>query len=97
MSRAKCIHDYQRKFPNGARVDVVIWQLPDTTDGRSHGFKYRLNYCLPDGSTLVRYDNERWKGDHKHIAGKQVPYKFKSIRQLLDNFRLDVLKQGGNL
>ncbi len=97
MLKATRIVEYNQKFPDGARVDVVIWQLPNDTVERPHRLKYRLNYCNTDGIAVVRYDNETGKGDHKHIAGQQVPYKFKSIRQLIKNFRADILEQGGVL
>lgn len=97
MPKATRIHDYHQKFPNGERVDIVIWQLPNTTDQRPYGLKYRLNYCTADGFTVIRYDNELGKGDHKHICGKQVPYKFQSIRRLFEDFRADLLKQGVKL
>lgn len=61
------------------------------------GNRYRLNYSLADGSTLVRYDNERGKGDHKHIRNVQQAYKFTGIRQLLSDFNADVLDNGGSL
>jgi hypothetical protein len=97
MPKAKLIHEYHQKFSNGARVDIVIWQLPEASNERPHGLKFRLNYCNPDGTTLVRYDNERGKGDHKHVAGQELPYKFKSVRQLFDDFRTDILQNGGTL
>lgn len=79
------------------RVDIIIWKLPHPINERPHGFKYRLNYSLRDGTTLVRFDNERGKADHKHIRGKQLPYTFKSVRQLFADFKADVLEQGGIL
>jgi hypothetical protein len=53
-------------------------------------FKYRLNYCAADGATLVRYDNEKGKGDHKHLGDKQMPYKFNNVDKLLEDFWRDV-------
>ncbi len=52
--------------------------------------KYRLNYCTVDGVTLVRYDNESGKRDHKHLGDEEVIYKFENINQLLDDFWRDV-------
>jgi hypothetical protein len=97
MPKATLIHEYHQKFPSGARVDIVIWQLPEAAAERPHRLKYRLNYCTADSTTLVRYDNEQGKGDHKHVAGVQLEYQFKSIRQLFEDFRADVLEQGGTL
>jgi len=35
-----------------------------------HAFKYRLVYVL-NGERLVGFDNERGKGDHQHLDGKE--------------------------
>lgn len=66
------------KLPDGSFVSVVIWELPEATDERPHGLKYRLNYCSADGATLVRYDNERGKGDHKHVGDQKNLMTFKT-------------------
>ena len=38
----------------------------------------------------MRYDNERGKGDHRHIGEKEFAYVFVSVEQLLDDFENDV-------
>jgi len=38
----------------------------------------------------VGYDNERGKGDHKHIGGQEQAYVFQSVDQLLEDFWNDV-------
>lgn len=38
----------------------------------------------------VRYDNERGKGDHRHLGEREESYFFTSIEQLLDDFERDV-------
>jgi hypothetical protein len=38
----------------------------------------------------VRYDNERGKGDHRHVNGVEQPYGFVSLSHLLDDFQRDV-------
>jgi hypothetical protein len=38
----------------------------------------------------VRYDNERGKGDHRHIRGEELTYQFQSVERLLDDFERDV-------
>jgi len=42
------------------------------------------------GERVVGYDNERGKGDHKHIRGTQVPYAFKDVPTLIRDFLQDV-------
>jgi hypothetical protein len=79
---------------DGAIVELVIWRLPRATPDRSHGLKYRL-YFGRDGRCLVRYDNESGKGDHRHINGRESPYRFSSIANLRRDFEADVKKYGG--
>jgi hypothetical protein len=88
--KAKEYANQKIKLPDGSLVSVVIWALPKPTDERPHGFKYRLNYSAPDGTTRVRYDNERGKGDHKHLLDKEVQYSFRDIDTLLNDFWRDV-------
>jgi hypothetical protein len=40
--------------------------------------------------TTVRYDNERGKGDHRHLGEDEHGYVFTSVEQLLEDFRSDV-------
>jgi len=75
-------------------VEMVIWQLPETGDAGSHGMKYRLDYGR-EGERLVGYDHERGKGDHRHIAGRELPYRFVSVRQLVADFLADVREVRG--
>lgn len=39
---------------------------------------------------MVGYDNERGKGDHKHIGELETPYKFESAEKLVADFLADV-------
>jgi len=55
----------------------------------THGYKYRLVYIV-NGVRVLGYDNERGKGDHRHLDGTQSPYTFTTPTQLLADFRHDV-------
>jgi hypothetical protein len=77
-------------YPDGAIAQIVVWRLPETSPERPHGYKYRLHYCTPDGTTRVRYDNEIGKADHKHINESELPYKFESLDKLFQDFAKDV-------
>lgn len=88
LSRSK------EKRPDGSTVFIVIWKLPHPTKERPHGYKYRLNYSLGDGTVLVRYDNKLGKGDHKHIGTDQIPYSFIDLDKLLEDFWNDVKTAG---
>ncbi len=74
---------------DGAIVEVVIWQLRELLAPCSHDFKYRSYYGCA-GVDRVRYDNERGKGDHRHVNGDERPYAFESLDRLLDDFERDV-------
>ena len=76
-------------LPDGAIVQMTIWQLPRSTQERPHGLKYSLFYGRK-GRRLVGYDNERGKEDHKHIGAVETSYKFVSIEQLMADFLADV-------
>lgn len=90
--KAKEYANEKIKLPDGSLVSLVIWELPAPTTDRPHGFKYRLNYCTAEGITIVRYDNERGKGDHKHIGKREEPYAFRDVDTLIDDFWRDVDK-----
>ena len=74
---------------DGSIVEVVIWELPEPLPPSQHRYKYRLFYGRP-GEERIRYDNERGKGDHRHLAGLETGYKFESIDKLLDDFERDI-------
>lgn len=86
---AKLIFRDKYLYADKAIREMVIWRLPDTDNERPHGFKYRLYYGFPD-KCLVRYDNERGKGDHRHEGNQEVPYIFVSIEQLILDFKTDI-------
>ena len=70
-------------------VEMKIWELPESAKGREHRLKYGLFYGMP-GRLLVGYDNERGKGDHRHVQGKEELYSFTSPEQLIEDFLADV-------
>jgi uncharacterized protein YwbE len=78
-------------LPDGTVIDMTIWQLPTPTRERPHGIKYRLQ-AHRRGRTLVRYDNEAGKGDHKHFGRREEPYGFVSMERLIEDFIADVEK-----
>jgi hypothetical protein len=74
---------------DGIKLEMVIWQLPAPTPDRPHGLKYRL-WAGRDGKTLVRYDNESGKGDHKHVGRAEKPYVWRGMSTLVEDFLNDV-------
>jgi hypothetical protein len=87
--KAKLIFRDKVTFPDGAILEMILWKLPEKTTAQPHGFKYRLHYGLP-GKTLVRYDNEKGKGDHRHIEDLEEPYDFKDVETLKADFFKDI-------
>jgi hypothetical protein len=79
-------------YPDGAIREMVLWKLPKPTPDRPHGLKYRLYYGLADGPCLVRYDNEKGKGDHRHIGRQEESYTFKNVETLVKDFLADIAK-----
>jgi hypothetical protein len=86
MGNAQAVLNYRRDLPNGDIIQVVVWLLPEPLPGLSHCYKYRLHYQNADGSDYIRYDNERGKGDHRHVGGAEEQYQFESVRQLVLDF-----------
>ena len=76
-------------LPDGFIVEMVIWQLPTSSPERPHGLKYRL-YFDRDGQRIVGYDNERGKGDHKHLMDVEKRYKFTTPEKLVADFLADI-------
>jgi len=76
-------------LPDGAIVQMTIWQLPHATQERLHGLKYSLFYGDDEGR-IVGYDNESGKGDHKHIRDVEPRYKFISVETMVADFLADV-------
>ena len=93
MTAVLLLHE-RIELPDDAIVETAIWRLSRPTPDRPHAFKYRL-YFGRGGKCLVRYDNESGKGDHKHISGKEKPYRFVSVRKLREDFWADVVRLGG--
>jgi hypothetical protein len=72
-----------------AFVEMIIWRVPRPVRGSAHAFKYRLA-LVSEGICVLRYDNESGKGDHRHVAGRQVEYAFIDLATLQADFWTDV-------
>ena len=88
MKAVKIFYD-KAILPDGATVQMTIWQLPRSTQERPHGLKYSLFYGGQD-DCIVGYDNESGKGDHKHIRDVQTRYKFVNVEAMVTDFLADV-------
>ena len=43
-----------------------------------------------NGTRVIGYDNERGKGDHRHVTGEENEYTFTSVDQLIEDFIAEV-------
>jgi len=94
MKATLAFHDKQ-VLPDGAIVEMKIWQVAAPLRGSTHTLKYSLYYGK-DSKRLVGYDNERGKGDHRHIEDGQERYVFTSVEQLIADFLADVHSMRGD-
>jgi len=91
METQLVIKDRVRK--GDALIERVVWAVPAPVRGCSHCFKYRP-YCGQNGATVVRYDNESGKGEHRHLGKneRQQAYLFTTLEQLILDFEADVIR-----
>jgi hypothetical protein len=87
---ATLIHRFLQAYRLG-RIEGVIWKVPESIHPSSHTYKYRLVYIV-NGERIVGYDNERGKGDHRHIGRRERPYHFEDVPTLIRDFMKDVEK-----
>jgi len=74
-----------------AFAEIVIWRVKPPVPPSEHGYKYRLAYVVA-GECVLRYDNEREKGDHRHIGSLEIPYGFSTPDQLFADFDADIAR-----
>ena len=86
--KASLLYRVREAYGRGV-IEAVIWQVPEPVRPSEHRIKYRLVY-LVDGERVVGYDNERGKGDHRHLRGKEMRYLFRDVPALLRDFLQDV-------
>jgi Family of unknown function (DUF6516) len=87
--RARLLLSDKTVFEDGSILQIRVWSVPQPVPPARHGYKYSLFYGRP-GERLVGFDNERGKGDHKHVRGIESAYLFVSLEQLLDDFEKEV-------
>jgi hypothetical protein len=72
-----------------AFVELVVWRVLEPVRGSGHAYKYSLA-LVSEGVCVPRYDNEAGKGDHKHVADREVAYRFIDLVTLQTDFWNDV-------
>lgn len=86
---ATLIRYVKRTLPDGYIYEIVIWLVPEPVAGSTHDYKYRLFFGR-NGKRIVGYDNERGKGDHRHLEEQELSYLFFDIDQLEADFVADI-------
>ena len=94
MPATRIFHDKAIYPDDGAIVEMTIWEVPEPVPGSVHRLKYSLFYGYP-GRRVVSYDNERGKGDHRHLGDLEEPYTFTTVEQMVADFLADVRKARG--
>ena len=87
--KAEIITRFKDVAPDGGLIEMIVWRLPEPVPPCTHAFKYRLVYVV-DGTRIMGFDNERGKGDHRHIGKHEQPYSFAGIDRLIEDFIAEV-------
>jgi Family of unknown function (DUF6516) len=87
--KAKLLVRRRVRMTEESFVELVAWSLPNPIEGGDHRFKYRFAHIIQEVCVL-RYDNERGKGDHRHVQGIEYPYTFSTLNALIADFMRDV-------
>ncbi|MFH0340964.1 MAG: DUF6516 family protein [Chromatiales bacterium] len=74
-----------------AFAEVAIWRVSQPVSPSKHGFKYRFAYVVAN-QCVLRYDNERGKGDHRHVGTVEAPYVFSTPDHLMADFNADIAR-----
>jgi len=87
--KAEALAHERHVLAEDAFAEIVIWRVPQPVRGSIHRFKYRLALIVA-GESVLRYDNETDKGDHRHIGEVETVYTFSGYEKLLADFWADV-------
>lgn len=87
--KAQLVLQTNLKFGDEAVAHMLVWAVPSPLLPCTHCYKYRLAYVV-NGECVVRFDNERGKGDHKHAGDAEVAYIFTDTDALLADFLAEI-------
>ena len=88
--RAELIYREKYVYADGAIREMVLWKIPSRNADFPEAIKYRLYYGLSDGACVVRFDNEKGKGHHRHLGDREERYRFKDVENLVSDFLKDI-------
>lgn len=83
--KAELITRFKSVADDGGVTELVVWRVPQPVSPSGHGYKYRAVYVV-DGVRVIGFDNERGKGDHCHLHGRELPYNFTTVDALVEDF-----------
>jgi len=83
--QARRITGFKSITPEGGVIELVVWRVPQPVAPSMHDYKYRAVYAV-SGVRVVGFDNERGKGDHCHLDGRELPYTFTTVERLVEDF-----------
>lgn len=89
--KARLVLTDRIEFADDAVAHLMVWAVPQPVPPAAHSYKYRLAYVVK-GLCVLRYDNERGKGDHRHAGGVETAYRFTGVDALLDDFLADIAR-----
>ncbi|CAK0776700.1 conserved hypothetical protein [Gammaproteobacteria bacterium] len=87
--KAELITNFRNISDDGNGIEMVVWCVPTPVPPSQRGYKYRLVYVV-DGKRVIGFDNERGKGDHKHVGEQEISYLFVNVDRLIDDFIQEV-------
>ena len=87
--KARLLLRERQSLTETAFIEAVVWHVSRPVPGSDHDYKYSLA-LVAEGVCILRYDNEAGKGDHKHVAGHEVTYRFIDLSTLQTDFWNDV-------
>jgi len=87
--KARLKRQEEIRIGDGEVLHLVVWELRSPVLMSNHLSKYSLAYVC-DEVCVVRYDNERGKGDHLHAGQREFRYGFVDLTQLELDFRRTV-------
>lgn len=80
----------RKQFDEDSFVEFRVYSVPKSTNFPD-GVKYSMSF-VHKNECILRYDNERGKGHHKHFKGEESKIEFKSMKELMKKFLNDVGK-----
>ena len=88
MTAQRLIH-FKKRIADNLVKEVKVWRLPKPVAASVHPYKYSLA-LIANERCVLRYDNERGKGDHKHLDDLEMPIEWTSLGELLADFDRDI-------